>query len=190
VLAIGLGGILRRCRGTWRRDGGKWGGPGLYPWLAAVTVLGMPVLTADYSERYVLIAVPLACLAAGLAFTRAPVPTGPAAGNGSGTAATGPVTAGLPVERAGAGRHQPGLGELLRSGFLDGRRPLAIQSLSVQEAGQVMAESLVPNFLRPRAASPLLPLAAGERCARVAPRRPKWESPVCSVGALVIWPAG
>jgi hypothetical protein len=62
VLAIGLGGIVRRGGGTWRRDGGEWGGPGLYPWLAAVTVLVVPVLTADYSQRYVLIAVPLACL--------------------------------------------------------------------------------------------------------------------------------
>ena len=70
VLSVGLGGIVRRCRGDRRRDGGEWGGPGLYPWLAAVTVLTAPVLTADYSERYVLIAVPLACLAAGLAFTR------------------------------------------------------------------------------------------------------------------------
>jgi hypothetical protein len=78
VLAIGLGGIVRRCRGTWRRDGGEWGGPGLYPWLAAVTVLVAPVLTADYSERYVLIAVPLACLAAGLAFARRAASTPPA----------------------------------------------------------------------------------------------------------------
>jgi hypothetical protein len=67
VLAVGLGGIARRCRGAGRR-GGRWGGPALFPWLAAVTVLAAPVLTADYSERYVLVAVPLACLAAGLAF--------------------------------------------------------------------------------------------------------------------------
>ncbi len=78
VLAVGLGGIARRCRGAWRLAGGQWGGPGLCPWLAAVTMLVAPVLTADYSERYVLIAAPLACLAAGLAFARPPaVPVRP-----------------------------------------------------------------------------------------------------------------
>ena len=92
VLVIGLAGILRRARATWRR--GDWGGPALYPWLAAVTVLVAPVMTADYSERYVLIAVPLACLAAGLAFTRPPTVPGPGERTDAGAAAaTGPVTA-------------------------------------------------------------------------------------------------
>lgn len=85
VLAAGLGGILLSCRAARRRNGvprsspplraarrrdGPWGGPALYPWLAALTALVAPVMTADYSQRYVLIAVPLACLAAPLAFTR------------------------------------------------------------------------------------------------------------------------
>jgi hypothetical protein len=86
ALAAGLGGIVRGCRVAWRRGSGEWGGPALFPWLAAVTVLVAPVLTADYSERYVLIAVPLACLAAGLAFAR---PAGPAEQPG---AAAGPGT--------------------------------------------------------------------------------------------------
>jgi hypothetical protein len=88
VLAIGLGGIARRCRGTWR-GGGEWGGPGLYPWLTAITVLAVPVLTADYSERYVLIAVPTACLAAGLAFARAPTAPGPPGAGGAAAAGAG-----------------------------------------------------------------------------------------------------
>ena len=88
VLAIGLGGIAYRCRSGWRRAGGRWGGPGLYPWLAAVTLLVAPVMTADYSERYVLIAAPVACLAAGLAFARPPSPPAPSgAGAADGTAA-------------------------------------------------------------------------------------------------------
>ncbi len=88
VLALGLGGILRCCRGAWLRAGGQRGGPALFPWLAAVTALVAPVLTADYSERYVLIAVPLACLAGGLAFAR---PTGPPQPPGG--AAAGPSAA-------------------------------------------------------------------------------------------------
>src|SRR5207302_264924 len=69
VLAVGLAGIARRCRGT--RRGGDWGGPGLYPWLAAATVLVVPVLTADYSERYVLIPVPSAASDTGTRITTA-----------------------------------------------------------------------------------------------------------------------
>ncbi|HEY6279781.1 MAG TPA: hypothetical protein VIX86_26020, partial [Streptosporangiaceae bacterium] len=55
-----------------------WGGSGLFPWLAAVALLLMPVLTADFSERYVLIGMPVTCLAAGLAFARR-APASPAA---------------------------------------------------------------------------------------------------------------
>jgi hypothetical protein len=94
ILVLGLAGIARRCRGAWRAAGGDWGGPGLFPWAAAVTVLAAPVLTADYSERYALIAVPLACLAAGLAAARRAAGTRPAGAAGHGAAAaTGPVTA-------------------------------------------------------------------------------------------------
>jgi hypothetical protein len=69
ILLLGLGGIARAWRGDRRALAGR-GGPGLLPWLASITLLLAPVLTADYSERYVLIAAPAACLAAGLAFAR------------------------------------------------------------------------------------------------------------------------
>jgi hypothetical protein len=100
VLAIGLGGIARHWRGTERRDRG---GPGLYPWLAAITVLAVPVLTADYSERYVLIAVPLACLAAGLAFAGPPPAPGPPGSVRRAVAAPGAATgAGVNTATGGA----------------------------------------------------------------------------------------
>ena len=70
ILLIGLGGIVRFwLRGGMRRLAGG-GGPGLYPWAAAVTLLVVPVMTADFDLRYVLISVPVAVLSAALAFSR------------------------------------------------------------------------------------------------------------------------
>jgi hypothetical protein len=70
LLLIGLGGIVRAWRGGGFRRLDDWGGPGLYPWVASVTLLVVPVMTADFAERYVLIGVPVICLAAALAFAR------------------------------------------------------------------------------------------------------------------------
>jgi hypothetical protein len=64
IMLIGAAGVIAR----WRR----WGGVGLLPWLVAALLIVLPPMTAGFSYRYVLAAVPLACLAAGLAFTRAP----------------------------------------------------------------------------------------------------------------------
>jgi hypothetical protein len=63
IVVIGAAGVLAR----WRR----WGGVGLLPWLVGVLLIVLPPMTAGFSYRYVLAASPLACLAAGLAFTRA-----------------------------------------------------------------------------------------------------------------------
>lgn len=70
ILLIGLGGVVRSWRhgGIWRLAG--WGGPGLFPWAASVALLVVPVVTADFGLRYVLISVPATCLAAALAFAR------------------------------------------------------------------------------------------------------------------------
>jgi hypothetical protein len=64
IVLIGLAGVLARLR--------RWGGIGLLPWLVGVLLIVLPPMTAGFSYRYVLAAVPVACLAAGLAFTRTP----------------------------------------------------------------------------------------------------------------------
>jgi hypothetical protein len=62
VMMIGLVGVGRQ----WRR----WGGPAALPWAVAAIGLVVPVALAQYLYRYAITAVPLACLAAGLAFAR------------------------------------------------------------------------------------------------------------------------
>ena len=62
IVLIGAAGVLAR----WRR----WGGLGLLPWLVAALLIVLPPMTAGFSYRYVVAAAPVACLAAGLAFSR------------------------------------------------------------------------------------------------------------------------
>jgi hypothetical protein len=64
VVLIGAAGVVAR----WRR----WGGTGLLPWLVGALLIVLPPMAAGFSYRYVLAAVPVACLAAGLAFARPP----------------------------------------------------------------------------------------------------------------------
>ena len=64
IVLIGAAGLVAR----WRR----WGGTGLLPWLVGALLIVLPPMTAGFSYRYVLAAVPAACLAAGLAFARRP----------------------------------------------------------------------------------------------------------------------
>jgi hypothetical protein len=66
ILLIGLAGIWARRR--------QWGGPVLLAWVTAVLLIVLPPMTTGFDSRYVLAAVPLACLAAGLAFTKRDMP--------------------------------------------------------------------------------------------------------------------
>ncbi|MCG5220553.1 hypothetical protein MBA17_45705 [Streptosporangium sp. KLBMP 9127] len=69
ILLLGLGGLLAR----WR----TLGGAALLPFGGAVVLLALPPFIAAFDHRYVLPAVPLACLAAGLAFARRNKPEPP-----------------------------------------------------------------------------------------------------------------
>ena len=64
IVLIGAAGVVAR----WRR----WGGIGLLPWLIGALMIVLPPMTAGFSYRYVLAAIPATCLAAGLAFARRP----------------------------------------------------------------------------------------------------------------------
>jgi hypothetical protein len=67
VLAGAIGvwlGVRRKSR----LPGTGWGGLGLMSWLVGVALIVLPPMTAGFSYRYVLAAVPAVCLAAGLAF--------------------------------------------------------------------------------------------------------------------------
>ncbi len=120
LMLIGLGGIVA----AWRRDGFTrlrgWGGPALFPFVAALTMEVVPPLTANFSLRYVVPTIPVTCLAAALAFART-LPKS-AAADAAGSLETGldaaaqqpaPETAGAgaeapPVDAPGAGALAPG----------------------------------------------------------------------------------
>jgi hypothetical protein len=82
ILLIGLAAIVRSWRGGGGGTRGGWGGPGLLPWLGAASLLVVPVATTDFDLRYVVPAVPLACLAAALAAVRADQAPPPAVPSG------------------------------------------------------------------------------------------------------------
>ncbi|MFJ2028765.1 hypothetical protein [Streptosporangium sp. NPDC087985] len=72
LLLVGLAGVVAR----WR----TLGGPVLLPWLAAFGLILAPAATAEFDYRYLLPAVPLACLAAAISLRRGCTrPSAPAA---------------------------------------------------------------------------------------------------------------
>jgi hypothetical protein len=71
VLAAGLAGAVRQ----WRRGGG----PPALPWAVAALGIVVPVAVHEYHYRYAITVIPVACLAAGLAFARPAAPTAQAA---------------------------------------------------------------------------------------------------------------
>ena len=69
AVITGLVGLLRK----WR----SWGGPGALPWITAAISIVLPAMLTASMYRYALVAVPLACMAAALAFVRTPSWPGP-----------------------------------------------------------------------------------------------------------------
>jgi len=61
ILLAGLGGMVL----AWRRFGGE----ALLPWTISLALIVIPAATAEFDYRYVLVAVPFACLAAAIAFS-------------------------------------------------------------------------------------------------------------------------
>jgi hypothetical protein len=61
ILLAGLGGLVL----AWRRFGGE----ALLPWTISLALIVIPAATAEFDYRYVLVAMPFACLAAALAFS-------------------------------------------------------------------------------------------------------------------------
>ncbi|MGJ6960999.1 hypothetical protein ACSDR0_03735 [Streptosporangium sp. G11] len=84
LLLIGLAGVAVR----WRR----LGGPVLLPWLAAFGLILAPAATAEFDYRYLLPAVPLACMAAAISLRHGF--SGPATAVTAGDVASGPVEGG------------------------------------------------------------------------------------------------
>ena len=80
ILLAGLGGVVRieglrqrQPRLVWSRRTGS-----MMPWVTAIVLLVSPIAVADFDYRYLLPVLPLAGLAAGLAFAPARVPPAPA----------------------------------------------------------------------------------------------------------------
>jgi hypothetical protein len=70
LLLLGLAAIARRLRAGGYRRRREWGGPALLPWLAGLAVLLVPAMTADFSVRYIVPAIPAISLAAACLFLR------------------------------------------------------------------------------------------------------------------------
>jgi hypothetical protein len=68
LVLVGAVGVWLGIRRRTRIPGSGWGGLSLLPWLVGVALIVLPPMTAGFSYRYVLAAVPPVCLAAGLAF--------------------------------------------------------------------------------------------------------------------------
>jgi hypothetical protein len=75
IMLTGLGGVLRLRRRRLPRLSWSPRTGSMLPWATAVVLLVFPIAVADFDYRYLLPVLPFACLAAGLAFAPARVPS-------------------------------------------------------------------------------------------------------------------
>ena len=85
IFLVGLGGVISVSASAWRRRQGlraalsfrtlrsvrlHWSprGTSMLPWVTAVALLVVPIMVADFDYRYLIPAIPFACMAAGLGF--------------------------------------------------------------------------------------------------------------------------
>ena len=110
LMLIGLGGIVVSWRGGGLRRRRNWGGPALFPWVAALTMEVVPPATADFSLRYVVPTIPVICITAALAFAR-PLPGPDEAGDAvaAGPQAVAPGQALVPGQAQAPGPDLPDL---------------------------------------------------------------------------------
>jgi hypothetical protein len=142
VILAGLVGVAR----NWRR----WGGLQGLPWaLAAVSIVSPAVLTQSL-YRYAIVAVPLACLAAGLGFARLPGRRLEAAASDDPEAATAPAAADASPADA-----EPAAAELADAGPADAGRPDAERP----DAAPPAPEPRPPARARPSTGAVSPPLA-------------------------------
>jgi Dolichyl-phosphate-mannose-protein mannosyltransferase len=98
LLLAGLGAIARTWIAGGYRKRRELGGPALIPWLMGLAVLLVPVMTADFSLRYVVPAMPVISLAAAFLFLRPQLQAASARslagpGQGADQVSTGPMPA-------------------------------------------------------------------------------------------------
>jgi hypothetical protein len=130
VVVTGLVGVVR----NWRR----WGGPQALPWALAAVSIVVPALVTQSLYRYSMVAIPLACVAAGLAFVR----PGTEYAVAGAPADSGPAVAGAPTGSVQAARDSDGAGEGVGAGdgggaAEDGRRTAPSGSAPAAATGPV-----------------------------------------------------
>ena len=121
ILLAGLGGMVL----AWRRLGGE----ALLPWTISLALIVVPAATAEFDYRYVLAAVPFACLAAAMAFSPGTA-GGDACAPASGAAAAG--GGGTRRGRRGRGAGDPAVAE--QGGGLGAAAPATTSVISPRTA--------------------------------------------------------